>query len=257
MKSSFPYPKVNRRLLLSPEDQIVNDLKQRITNRELAHRYPIPSILEMATELHVEPEIVKKAYHRLMDEQLILLTEPNQYYVNFQSLPSTYYTKLFTIFEVIKDNHMTPVMETVHKEVIPSSHYPFSPNPWATNDKLLHMSRVYKGNGVPIVYLEAYFPLSLFPNIENLDFSRFALYRITDEFYEHPIARYRHRIHSLPLPAHAARYLNSEEGAASLSTIAHAYDAKNQLLYTSMDYAYSHYSYQQIIEKVDFPTALD
>ena len=257
MKSSFPYPHLNRRLLMPLEEQLTQALKHLITNRDLTHRYELPTIHEMASELGISAEVVTVAYQRLLDEKLILVSNPESYHVNFQPLPSTYYTKLSTIFEVIKNNHMSPVMETIVKEVIDAKDYPLLPNPWSTHEKLLHLTRLYKGNEIPIVYLEAYFPLSLFPNIENLDFTRFPLFRITDEFYHQPIAHYRHLIQAVPLPATVAEFLHSETATATLSTVAHAYNAKNQLIYISIDWAYSHYSYQQVLDKIDFQEYLD
>lgn len=257
MKDSFPYPRINRRLLVSVDDQLVHAFKELIMNRELPHGYMLPAPHKLAEGSDVTLEIAKHVYDQLVGQRIVRRNDKGDFFVQFQPLPSMYYSKLATIFDVLRANAVEPMMVTLSQDILPSTAYPFSPNPFRENERLIHVRRLYTGNQTKMVYLEAYFSLTTFPRLDTFDFTSYPLFRITDEIYKHPIKRYRHHIHVVPMPGEVAKLLDEDEGIPTLCTIAEAYDDQRQILYVSRDYAYANYSYQNSLKRVDFQHHLD
>ena len=90
------------------------------------------------------------------------------YVIKYLVAPKGVLNRYVTIVDGIRAMGFQPVIKTITKEVVSASKVKEYPQSGA-NEKLMHIERVYYADLKPIVFVDSYFSLARFPNLDKLD----------------------------------------------------------------------------------------
>ena len=161
--------------------QISSQIRQLILGREIYVNRPLPEPIQLAKTLAVDVEVIEKAYAELIYQELIRKDEMGRYIIKYLVAPKGVLNRYVTIVEGIRAMGFQPVIKTIKNEVVLASKIKFYPQS-GPHDKLVHIERVYYADLKPIAFVDSYFSLTLFPNLDKLDMAE---HPYTDFFKEH------------------------------------------------------------------------
>jgi GntR family transcriptional regulator len=244
---------IDRRSTIAYNEQIKESLKALIVDQTFYYKTELPSYIRLAEFLNVDIKYIKTAYEQLIQERYIRKIDAERYEVAYFELTNYFFDRNVAIYDAIIALGLTPSIECVEKKVIKLSieqqtYMGFVPNEKA---KFFYLNRLYMGNHQPIMILENYLPMSVFPGIDQNFIGNEPLNAYLDEHY-HLKAHLSHRItKAANLSSVLAKHLNERKNAASIRSTNRVYDKDKRLIDFGQSHAISSYYFQGLISKED------
>lgn len=173
---------IDRRSTLSMDRQIGNQIRRAILNRELYINRPLDRPQQVASELGIDVNEVKQAYQTLINENLLVLDHFGHYKVKFLDAPNNVLINFTSVFEGIRLMGLEPSIETLHTEVVKADSIKNCPVDFKS-EKLLHIQRLYLGNDKPMAWIDSYFSLEVFPDLDQKNFGNQPSYDLFEQIY--------------------------------------------------------------------------
>jgi DNA-binding GntR family transcriptional regulator len=243
---AFELITIDRRSKKPYDVQIKESIKALILDQTFYYQDLLPSPSELAQALHIDVVEVEAAYKHLVKENHIKKTELG-YEVSFLELTNYFFDRNTAIYDAIIALGLTPSIECVSRKIVELSKKEASLLGFVGAQKFLYINRIYKGNQRPLIILENYLPLHIFPDIDQRLKGDEPLNAFLYETYG-LFAEESHRItKAVNLTSHIAKYLNEPVGAPSIASTNHVYDQHQRLIDFGRSYSISSYYFQSII----------
>lgn len=200
---------------------VMMSLIDRINNDEFAPDYRLPSEKELIDAYSVSRITVRRALDEMETQNYIYKQQGKGSFVNKSRVDESVYTRYNRGFSaLIESAGKTCTVQQITKEFRPAGACggELLMDPQA---KCLYYSRVYKADGVPVLYAESYINHQSLPGIENYDFTFISLSRLIRQVYGSRLYRRSRTIRS-----------TKAEGAAAVLDVGPE-DPVLQLTYTS------------------------
>jgi DNA-binding GntR family transcriptional regulator len=247
------YITIDRRSTIAYNEQIKESLKALIVDQTFYYKTELPSYMSLADYLNVDIKYIKTAYDQLIQERYIKKIDANRYEVAYFELTNYFFDRNVAIYDAIIALGLTPSIECVEKKVVKLSieqqeYMGFTPNEKA---KFFYLNRLYMGNHQPIMILENYLPMSVFPDIDQNFIGDEPLNAYLDEHYFIK-ANLSHRItQAVNLSQSLAKHLNERKNAASIRSTNRVYDKNKRLIDFGCSHTISSYYFQGLIFRED------
>ncbi|MBI9009888.1 MAG: GntR family transcriptional regulator [Tenericutes bacterium] len=252
---------IDRRSTVDYELQIKESIKALILDQSFFYHTVMPTPIELANHLNIDKKIVESTYAQLSSEGYLKTDESGQFQVSFFELTRYFFDRNTAVFDAIAALGLEPSIECIEKKVVKLKkeellQMGFSPE---SGNQLLHIIRIYKGDNQPIMILENYLPISVFPDIfknfkgdEPLNAYLKSHYGIRAEISKRIIK-------SVNLSTKLAKLLNERKNAASIQSTNHIYDKFGRLIDYGQSHSISSYYFQALIPRAEmkeyFPKA--
>jgi DNA-binding GntR family transcriptional regulator len=242
---------IDRRSTVSFDVQVKVSIKQLILDQSFYYQTKMPSTLELAEFLNVEEALIKKAYNDLVLERYLKTDNQVDYSVSFFELTHYFFDRNTTVYDAIISLGLTPSIECVEKTVVELDRKTIEKigfNPEYGN-KYFYINRIYKGNNQPIMVLENYLPLYIFPDIDSNFKGDEPLNAYIDEHYNLIAKVSVRKTKSVNLTQELADFLKERKNAASIQSTNHIYDKYDRLIDFGRSHTVSSYYFQAFIPK--------
>lgn len=222
------YITINRYLPTPLYAQLKASILQALDQKILVAGDKLPTEEEICASFGVSRPVVRQAYSELISDGIITRVKGKGSFIRETEIQSHFFQDLSTFEDDMKRVNLMPSTIVLLKEIIdePSRfHTIFNIE---TDQEIVHLRFLYKGNGVPMALVDSFLPHQLFPNILEKDFEKFALYQILEADYNHYIAQARRTVDAIVVSDHDAIILNVSKGSAihEVKTIATDLDEK-------------------------------
>ncbi len=231
--------------------QLRESLKSLIIDQVFYYHTVLPTVSELADHLSIELKEVEDAYEQLVIEGYLSEDDYNQHYVSFFELTNYFFDRNTAVYDAIKSLGMAPSIVCLVKEVVKLKDEALIKMGFKVEDghEFFHINRIYKGDQRPIMVLENYLPLSVFPDI----FEKFVGTEPLNEFlkktYGLRAESSNRRIKTVNLTKKQAQLLNEKKNKASIQSTNKIYDRYGRLIDFGVSYSVSSYYFQSLITR--------
>jgi GntR family transcriptional regulator len=240
---------IDRRSAVSIDEQIKESIKSLILDQTYYYQTVLPTSIDLSRHLNVEEKQVLSAYKKLLNERYIKLNEHKRYEVAYFELTNRFFYRNLTIYDAIIQMGMEPKIKCLEKKIVTLSETENISMGFDKKEKLLYINRIYMGDEQPIIILENYLPLSIFPEIDQKLKGHEALNAFINQNYN-LFAKVSKRItKAVNLNAKTAEILGERKNAASIQSTNHVYDQYGRLIDYGRSFSISSYYFQSSIER--------
>jgi len=237
---------IDRRSSRPYDMQIKDSIKALILDQTFYYQDLLPNPNELATVMNIEESVVLSGYRDLIKENFIINTK-NGYEIAYLELTNYFFDRNTAIYDAIIALGLTPSIECIKKEIVTLKKSEAQAMGFLDSEKFLYINRIYKGNLRPLIILENYLPMNLFPDIDQKLIGTEPLNAFINENYG-LFTKISHRVtKAVNLPSPIAKHLNEPVGAASISSTNHIYDQFGRLIDYGRSHSTSSYYFQSII----------
>jgi len=243
---AFELISIDRREKRPYDLQIKDRIKALILDRTFYYQDLLPEPEELAMALHLESDIAILAYKHLIKESFIKITERG-YEIAYLELTNYFFERNVAIYDAILALGLTPSIECVTKKIVTLTDEKAKELGFSQARTFLYINRIYKGNQRPLIILENYLPMNIFPDIDQ---ALTGVEPLNDFIFKHYglYAKESHRItKAVNLPSHIAKYLNEPAGSPSISSTNHVYDQYKRLIDFGQSHSTSSYYFQSMM----------
>ena len=201
--------------------------------------------------MNLDPKFTTLAYNRLVLERYIKKSSDGSYSVAYFELTNYFFDRNVAIYDAIIALGLTPSIECVEKKVIKLDletilAMGFDPN---ENHTYFYLNRLYMGDQQPIIILENYLPLHIFPDIDKNFHGNEPLNAYMDTHYDIRAKISNRTTQAVNLSATLALHLNERKNAASIQSTNRVYDQNQRLIDFGRSHTISSYYFQALITK--------
>jgi GntR family transcriptional regulator len=252
---------IDRRSTVDYDLQLKESIKALILDQSFYYHTVLPTSENLAKHLNISTEIVESTYTQLTAEGYLKIDDSGNYKVSFFELTRYFFYRNTAVFDAIKSLGLSPSIECLEKNVIKLKKNElismgFNPE---NGNQFLHINRIYKGDNQPIMILENYLPISVFPDIFENFKGEEPLNAYLKSHYGIRAEVSNRIIKTVNLSAKLAKLLNERKNAASIQSTNHIYDKFGRLIDYGQSHSISSYYFQALIPKAEmkeyFPNA--
>lgn len=254
---------IDRRSTVNYDQQIKESIKALILDQTFYYKNVLPKPAELAKHLNIEPKFSSLAYRQLILERYIKKNEDDTYSVSYFELTNYFFDRNVAIYDAIIALGLTPSIECVEKKVVHLDKSTVQSMGFHEQDGLdfFYINRLYMGDKQPIMILENYLPLAVFPDMDKKFKGNEPLNAYIGEFYGiHPSISKR-STKAVNLSLKLAMLLNERKHAASIQSTNRVYDKHDRLIDFGQSHTISSYYFQALITndemKSYFPKSLE
>lgn len=133
-------------------------------NKHLLPGDKLPTEDELCQFFNISRPVVRQAYNKLIEEELIFRHKGKGSFVLTQRTKYTILQSLHSLSEQITMNNMNPTIKEYLREIIDCPIEYLDKLGYEEPKPVLHIKRVYYGNENPQFYVEVFLPLNLYPD---------------------------------------------------------------------------------------------
>jgi GntR family transcriptional regulator len=167
----------SRPLYLQLRDKLLSMIREGV----YAPHERLPSERKLAKKFNVSRLTVRQALSSLMHQGIVYTRIGKGTYVNDPK--ERHKASIFGYSENVLHDDQIPIYEVLDRRIISASQDEARYLQVSSGDELIHITRLRKVNGVPIVIEEAYLPHSLCPGLLQLIDDHTSLYMLLEERY--------------------------------------------------------------------------
>ncbi len=240
---------IDRRSSVSYDEQVKESIKALILDQTFYYQATLPHPQKLAKQLNISQDLTEKAYKSLVKENYIKLTEQQTYSVAYFELTNYFFYRNIAIYDAIIALGLTPSIECIERKVVELSDAELISMGFQPKEKLFYINRIYKGNDKPIIILENFLPLSVFPGMPDKFHGTEPLNAYMDKEY-HIRAKLSHRVtKAVNLTQKLAQYLGERKHAASIQSTNKVYDQYDRLIDYGQSHTTSSYYFQALVTR--------
>jgi DNA-binding GntR family transcriptional regulator len=242
---------IDRRSTVDYDLQLKESIKALILDQSFYYHTVMPTSKDLAKHLSISIEIVESTYAQLTEEGYLRIDDSKKYQVSFFELTRYFFDRNTAVFDAIESLGLVPSIECLNKEVVKLKNEKliemgFNP---INGNKFLHINRIYKGDNQPIMILENYLPLSVFPDMYEKLGGEEPLNAFIKSHYGIRAEISNRIIKTVNLSPRLAKLLNERKNAASIQSTNHIYDKFGRLIDYGQSHSISSYYFQAIIPR--------
>lgn len=170
----------------SPEPlyiQVQNWIKEKIAAGEWKAKEKLPSETDLAEMLDISRGTIKQAIKQLMNEGILMQIHGKGTFVIGEQLEYPLAERLISVAETMIENQKDFVTQLIGVERIPASKMHRETFQLAENEEVYFLQRLRFFEDTPVVFLENYLPVRLFPALDRKDFESNTLFSIVENEY--------------------------------------------------------------------------
>lgn len=196
-------------------EQLVEGIKHAIQTKTIKHHDRLPTESELCALFHMSPTVVKQAYKKLRDEGLIETVKGRGTYLTTRPF---LLKDLNTFFYL--DDPVTGTRELRGKTILVERQKP-QKTPGrrmlqtAEDEANYLLKKVFFYDYFPVIYVEYYYPESLFPKFTEAPYQDNSLFELIEGHYHHLIDRYDSTFSAGTLSESIALALDTKKGAVA------------------------------------------
>ncbi len=253
---------IDRRSKTPYDFQIKESIKALILDQTFIYKAVLPDSDFLASKLNIDKKYINSAYEQLIFERYVKKTTTNGYQVSFFELTNYFFERNVAVYDAISDLGMHPSIQCIEKKLVTLSKAEIETMGFDSkkSDKYMYINRIYKGDDKPIMVLENYLPLYMFPNIFEKFRGDEPLNDFLDKFYDNRAAVSRRITKAVNLNQELAKLLNERNNAASLRSTNRVYNRERQLIDYGQSHTISSYYFQSLIDEqeiINFSKEID
>ncbi len=196
-------------------EQLVEGIKKAIHAKHIKHHDKLPTESELCSLFKISPTVVKQAYKKLRDEGLIHTIKGRGTYLTTRPFILKDLTTFFYL-----DNPDTGERELKAQTILVEKQKPgLSPARRMLNipeDEANYLvKKVFFYDYFPVIYVEYYFPASLFPRFPQAPFHQKSLFELIEGHYHHVIDAFDSSFSAGTLNESIALALDIKKGAVA------------------------------------------
>lgn len=158
------YIKINRNNSTPLHQQIFICIKNAIQNKHLIPGDKLPTEEELCLFFNISRPVVRQAYNKLIEEELIFRHKGKGSFVLTQKTKYSILHSLQSLSEQITMNNMNPTIKEYLREIIDCPIEYLDKLGYLEPKSVLHIKRMYFGDGNPQFYVEVFLPLDVYPD---------------------------------------------------------------------------------------------
>jgi DNA-binding GntR family transcriptional regulator len=170
----------------SPEPlyiQVQNWIKEKIASGEWKAKEKLPSESDLASALKISRGTVKQAIKQLITEGILIQIHGKGTFVIGEQLEYPLAERLVSVAETMIENQKNFTTNLVSLELILPEKRLSELLHVKSDDKVWYLQRLRYFEGNPVVFLENYLPVKLFPDLDRIDFTEDALFAVIENRY--------------------------------------------------------------------------
>jgi GntR family transcriptional regulator len=215
--------------------ELTNAIRSLIQKGELEPGYRLPSEERLSSDLKVSRKVVRTAYASLSTENWIKRFPKLGYMVQKEVVYTEFSTKFRTVSDEMKTAGLSPSFKLIERSVIEASKVEF--NVFQNRGKQLKLIRLFYADDQPLLVMESYYPLELFPILEASDLDKEGVFPILKRVYGTEITKGRKSLHPMLMSQAMAKLLQVESQSACMFLESHVYDQHGQFIEFALTYA--------------------
>lgn len=237
----MPNPKtvsalIDRRANQPLVEQLFLNLKKAIMANKISFTELLPDPNDLANELQLDSDQVTAVYNQLI--RMNLVARRGSHYQSNYSYASTFYLDHFKgMYDMIQLAGLKPSMRIVSHEIFNRDASDL-PQDLAIQESVYGIKRVYYGNDIPIAMVCSYYPLSLYPHIEDIELTDVPYTPVLENTYGHRIHHYHQKLEIIQADEAQATTFGCHRNDPLMSFMAHGYDLSNQIIEYNMTLLY-------------------
>lgn len=242
---------IDRRSTIHYDIQLKENIKSLILDQTYGYNTKLPSVAKLAKRLNLDEEVVLSSYQMLINERYITLTQDNIFQISFFELTNYFFDRNTAVYDAIKALGLNPSIECLEKKVLKLKKEKIESMGFDSKkgNKFFYINRIYKGDNQPIMLLENYIPLDVFPDIAEK-------FKGDEPLNDYLIKHYGIRAEiskritkAVNMPKKVAQLLHERKNAASFHSKNHLYDKYDRLIDFSQSYTICSYYFQALIDR--------
>jgi len=147
--------------------QLFISLKAAISAKFLIPGDKLPTEDELCHYFNISRPVVRQAYNKLIEEELIFRHKGKGSFVLTQKTKYTILQNINSLSEQISMNNMNPTIKEYLREIIDCPNEYLEKLGFEEPTQVLHIKRMYYGDETPQFYVEVFLPLELYPDAIN------------------------------------------------------------------------------------------
>jgi len=163
-------------------------------------------------------------------------------FVNGNKMEVNYIAKHESMRDIIKNYGYTPSISISEFKIVEPIPAVNSILQIPEDEPLYSLLRLYKADGIPMLYSQAYLQASRFPELQKYDFAQLSLYDTLNTHYKTKVATLKREIGAANASQSAAQILQIKKGKAIFVVNNLAYDTDN----IQVEYSVSYYRSETI-----------
>ena len=242
---------IDRRSTVSYDQQIKESIKALILDQTFYYKNILPEPNELANHLNIDSKFALLAYKQLVLERYIKKNKNDDYNVSYFELTNYFFDRNVAIYDAIIALGLNPSIKCVEKKVVHLDKKTIKTMGFDMKEGLdyFYINRLYLGDLQPIMILENYLPLTIFPNIEKKFEGNEPLNAYIDSQYGIQASISKRTTKAVNLSAKLAKLLNERKNAASIQSTNRVYDKLDRLIDFGRSHTISSYYFQALITK--------
>jgi len=240
---------IDRRSTVSYSEQVKESIKSLILDQTFYYKTILPAPASLAAHLLIDQKLVETAYDQLVRDQYVKQNINRSYEVAYFELTNYFFYRNVAIYDAIIALGLTPSIQCLEKKIVTLDEKTLEKMGFKPHEKLFYINRIYKGNDVPIIILENYLPLSIFPEIDQKFVGNEPLNAYMDQNYD-VHAKISSRVtKAVNLSEELAQYLGERKHSASIQSTNKVYDQFDRLIDYGQSHSRSSYYFQVLISQ--------
>lgn len=241
---------IDRRSTVHYDLQIKESIKALILDQTFYYHLVLPTPIQLAKHLNIPEKTVVSAYKHLTKERFIEKSQA-QYRVSFFELTNNFFIHNVTVYDAIIALGLKPSINCIEKRVMTLDEKTIKEMGFdAKKDhRYFYINRVYLGDNQPIMILENYLPLYIFPGIDEDFEGDEPLNAYLEEHYQLAAQVSKRVTKSVNLPQKLAQLLNERKHAASIQSTNRIYDKYDRLIDYGRSHTISSYYFQSLVDR--------
>lgn len=241
---------LDKRSTASIVDQIKDYIYVGIMKLKIQNGDRLPSIDELYEELSVPKTAIRSAYQKLIDIALVVKIN-NHYEVTYNANPNVFHNKLILVNETLKSSGETPEITLLEKKIVKTSPTLAKLTGLKIDQELVYFSRLYKSNNQPLFIASMYFPLDIFPNLDQADMTGKLFYSFFRKEYEIIMSKSVRKLKIIFSNDEISSLLNISKEMPIHYETTHAYDQYGRLIEYGELWCAPRHRIPSILEKED------
>ena len=242
---------IDRRSTVTYDQQIKESIKALILDQTFYYKNKLPQPTVLAKHLNIDNKFPLMAYKQLILERYIKKNQDNIYSVSYFELTNYFFDRNVAIYDAIIALGLTPSIECVEKKVVHLDLATVKAMGFHEAEGLdyFYINRLYMGDKQPIMVLENYLPLIVFPNMDQKFQGNEPLNAYIGEHYGIQPKISKRTTKAANLSLKLSILLNERKNAASIQSTNHVYDKQDRLIDFGQSHTISSYYFQALITK--------
>jgi GntR family transcriptional regulator len=162
--------KIDRRSLISQKDQLLHAFEENIYTQKINHDEHLPLPNELAKAITMPIDDVEKVYATLVHRG-VLVFEDGFYKVHYNSMAAHYFDRFIGAYDAIIHMGYQPKISVLESRVVHLTKSKLIAIGFQEDEEIFKLSRIFYAGDNPFALIVAYYPMSIFKNIDKIDFS--------------------------------------------------------------------------------------